>query len=64
MKIFSLQYSVQYEGSTLLGVFETLEDAQRMGRYQRGLNVDDGYEVLESELGQPIDSRTVTHDID
>lgn len=64
MKIFSLLHSIPYEGSELLGVFASLEEAQNFGR-GHDYSPDSGeYEILESQLGSQIDKNTVTHGLD
>jgi hypothetical protein len=58
MKIYSVILSVDYEGEDLLGVFGSREDAvefiKSQESYQKKWYGD--YGVVESELGQPIDT--------
>jgi hypothetical protein len=61
MKVFSLQNYQGHEGATLLGVFETLEDARRAGTQHRELLDNITYEIVESVLGQLFDDAVVTH---
>jgi len=53
MKVYSVLRHMQYEGSDLLGVFGSREQAQEFARAQVDQWSDIG--VVESELGQPVD---------
>lgn len=64
MKIFSLLHSIPYEGSELLGVFGSLEEARKFGLHDRYSPESGDYVIVESELGQSIDLRSVRHELD
>ena len=60
MKVYSLLGGMDYEGTTLLGVFASREDVLQYVEQEKPncRNVLLGYDSLgyvESELGQPID---------
>jgi hypothetical protein len=66
MKIFSLLCSFDYEGSSLLGLYPSLEAARcAANSFEPSIcHTNGGYEILESEMGQQIDEHTMTHNID
>ena len=57
MKVYSALLHVDYEGSTLLGVFGDRDSAVEFVRGQEGLGKYSTYSygVVESELGQEVD---------
>jgi hypothetical protein len=58
MKVYSVILSVQYEGDDFLGVFGSREDAVEFIKGQEGYQKKwyGDYGVVESELGQPVDT--------
>lgn len=53
MKVYSVVQHVQYEGSDLLGVFGSREEALVFAKSKESPYWDVG--IVESELGQPVD---------
>lgn len=57
MKVFTLLQFWDYEGSDVLGVFESLEQLEKY--YYNNKTYGDYVGYIESELGQPIGSDPV-----
>ena len=55
MKVYSVLRHMQYEGSDLLGVFGSREDALKFVESQSEDRKYYDFGVVESELGQPVD---------
>ena len=57
MKVYSVLEVVDYEGSSLLGVFGSREEAVSFAQGQDGYGKykEYSYGVVESELGQAVD---------
>lgn len=63
MQVYSVLYSVEYEGDQLLGVFGDRESAVAFARQHEyfGESEYEWYSVVESELGRSVESGRVEY---
>ena len=62
MKVYSLLGFVAYEGSTLLGVFRSVEDVMKCVESDNGKWYYDNLGYVKSDLGAKVDDIDGCHD--